>query len=164
MTRHSRIQISDQVDIFLFPENSPEAFLVDLIDKYGSVGLGIAISSRASSKKMIETLRSVTNGFLVFNAVYFEKQGIGFPQGSKKEELEKAWKMSFRWILPSFLGTDGEGYSLLHGLESVSKSHKIRAFLVSDDHLFMMDRVKEHSNVFSEDIESNGSNSRLVLV
>lgn len=139
MTRRSCMKIADHVEFFLFPEDCPESFLVDLIEKYGSVELGIGISSQTSSRKMIEAFQSITNGFLVFNAIYLDKQVIRLPEGSEKEFLEKSWKMPLRWLYPSATGFEEEDGSLPSRLGSLLKTHNIKAFLMSDGHGLILD-------------------------
>ena len=150
MTRCSYMKISDHVEIFLFPEVSPESFLVDLFEKYGSVELGIGISSQSSSEKMIEAVKSVTNCFLVLNAIYLDKQMIRLPEGSEKEFLEKAWNMPLRWLSPSRTATSEGGGSFFSSLESLLKTHKIKAVLMDDGHALMLEREKEYAYALAE--------------
>jgi len=143
MTRYSYMQISDQVEVFLFPDYSPESFLINLIEKYGSVELGIGISSQSTSEKMIEALQSVTNGFLVFNAIYLDRQTVRLPEGSEKDSLEKSWKMPLRWLYPPVAADLGkESGSLANTLGPLLRTHKIKALLMSDEHAFILHRMK----------------------
>lgn len=145
MARCSYMKISDHLEIFLFPETSPESFLIDLIEKYGSVELGIAIASNSSSERMIEAMKSVTNGFLVLNAIYLDKQMIRLPNASEKESLEKAWQMPLRWLSHPVTVTMEECDSLSSSLESLLKKHKIKAFLMDDGHALILNQLKSNA-------------------
>ncbi|MEC4683889.1 MAG: hypothetical protein VST70_09490 [Nitrospirota bacterium] len=153
---------NSEIEIFLLPEHSSEEFLIDLIEKYGSIELGIGLSSKSSSFRLMKTLRSVTNGFLVLNALYIEEMVLRAPSESERETLEKDCRVPLRWLTPtpSFLrgetvtGEPGPSISAEH-LEPLLKSCGIRAFLLADGHALLMNRVGHHSDAISEVLAAN---------
>jgi len=80
---------SSGIEMYLFPEESPEEFLIALIEKYGSVELAVCVSAQHSSRKMIGALHAVTNGFLLMNIVYLDKKSIRIPEPSERAYLYK---------------------------------------------------------------------------
>lgn len=136
----------NDIGIFLFPEESPEDFLIGLIEQYGSLELGIGVSARISSRKMAQVLQSVTNGFLVLNAVYLDNRTIRVPDASERETLEKDWKMPFRWLSPgtvpggSSRSANPDATASIGDLDALLRGHGIRAFLMSDGHALLMER------------------------
>jgi hypothetical protein len=156
--KQSMIKSADsEIEIFLLPEHSSEEFLIDLIEKYGSVELGIGLSSHSSSLRLMKTLRSVTNGFLVLNALYLEEKALRLPSDSERETLEKDGRVPLRWLTPSSSPIGGETeksetapmVSADH-LEPFLKSCGIRAFLLADGQALLMSRVGNNSDAFSQ--------------
>jgi len=145
----------NDIEIFLFPEESPEDFLIGLIEQYGSLELGIGVSSLGSSRKMAEALQSVTNGFLVLNAVYLDNRIIRVPDSSERETLEKNWKMPFRWLSPGPVPGNSpkekksDLTASIGDLDALLRSHGIRAFLMSDGHALLIERSRASSKVLA---------------
>ncbi|MHB8545015.1 MAG: hypothetical protein ACYC9S_13595, partial [Leptospirales bacterium] len=128
-----------------------ERLLIDLIEEYGSIELGVGISSQPSSRKLIETLKAVTNGFLVLNAVYLENQMIRFPDTLERKTLEKDWELPLNWLSPDVSSMKNASsretaYSRvpLGSLKTILKAHGIKAFLTAEWNALMLDKLPEN--------------------
>ncbi len=100
---------SREIEIYLFPDESPEEFLVALIEKFGSVELAVCVSPQQSSRKMIGALHAVTNGILLMNIVYLDNQSIRIPQSSERASLYQKWTLPVRWLAPGSPLGNGKG-------------------------------------------------------
>ncbi|MHB8368061.1 MAG: hypothetical protein ACYDBP_00040 [Leptospirales bacterium] len=133
---------SSGIEMYLFPEKSPEEFLIALIEKYGSVELAVCVSAQHSSRKMIGALHAVTNGFLLMNIVYLDKQSIRIPQPSERAYLYKNWTLPVRWLAPG-APPDNEKESrsspenpLDATFDLLLGEHGIKAMLIAADNAF----------------------------
>jgi len=145
------------IEIFLLPSELSEKLLIDLIEEYGSIELGVGISSQPSSRKLIETLKAVTNGFLVLNAVYLENQIIRLPDALEQKTWEKDWKLPLNWLSPdvtSMKTTPSPETSLCHvplgSLKTILKAHGIKAFLTTKWNALILDKLPENPGEISD--------------
>jgi len=133
---------SSGIEMYLFPEESPEEFLIALIEKYGSVELAVCVSAQHSSRKMIGALHAVTNGFLLMNIVYLDKKSIRIPEPSERAYLYKNWTLPVRWLAPG-APPDNEKDSrsnpenpLDSAFDLFLGKHGIKAMLIAADNAF----------------------------
>ena len=152
------------VEIFMLPSELPEKLLIDLIEKYGSIELGVGISSQPSSLRLIETLKAVTNGFLVLNAVYLENQMIRLPDPLERKTWEKDWKLPLNWL--SLDISSMKTVSSLKpapcrvpvdSLRIIMKAHGIKAFLTTEWHALILDKLREDPLEISDSLSEKAS-------
>lgn len=137
-----------EIAMYLVPDESPEEFLITLIEKYGSVELALCVSDQPSSKRLIGVMHAVTNGFLLMNVVFLDKQTIRIPDAAERDVLERNWKMPVRWLAPDLSAVRVTDPRVLPGecpdndLDSLLRQYGIRAFLLPGDSSFLAKRME----------------------
>lgn len=77
-----------------------EGFFLETLSEVGSMNLVLAISSDDASTKMLESIRKITSGLLLMNAVYYEADHLRFLSRSEAEDFYRRWNLPVNWLRP----------------------------------------------------------------
>jgi hypothetical protein len=127
---------------FLSPEpgTSFDRFFLETLSEVGSTNLVLALSSDPATGEMLESLRRITRGLLVLNAVYYESECLRFLGKEETESFQKKWGIPVKWLR---MGTGRNGSWKADGqpvppylLKSLLLSHNMTCLLAADPRVF----------------------------
>ena len=122
---------------FLAPsaEASFEGFFLETLSEVGSMNLVLAISSDDASRKMLESLRKITSGLLLMNAVYYESDHLRFLSRSEMEDFYRRWNLPINWLRPE-APKSRESRSPVSLLQPLLLANQISHIIATDPRVF----------------------------
>ena len=122
---------------FLAPsaEASFEGFFLETLSEVGSMNLVLAISSDDASQKMLESLRKITSGLLLMNAVYYESDHLRFLSRSEMEDFYRRWNLPINWLRPEAINSR-ESRSPVSLLQPLLLANQISHIIATDPRVF----------------------------
>ncbi len=122
------------------PGTSFERFFLETLSNVGSMNLVLALSSDPATSEMLESLRRITSGLLVLNAVYYESECLRFLGGEESDAFHKKWGIPVNWLR---MGAGKNGSWKADGkpvppylLKPLLLSHNMTCLMATDPRVF----------------------------
>ncbi len=134
--------ISSPAIRYLSPEpgTSFERFFLETLSNVGSMNLVLALSSDPATAEMLESLRRITSGLLVLNAVYYESECLRFLGEEESDTFHRKWGLPVNWLR---MGAGRNGSWKADGkpvppflLKPLLLSHNMTCLLATDPRVF----------------------------
>ena len=75
-----------------------ESLFLGALSEVGSMNLVFALSSDPASSEMLESIRKITSGLLVINAVYYESECLRFLGEEESQVFHRKWGLPVKWL------------------------------------------------------------------